>query len=88
MRRCLLLPLVLCLALIAGACGAAQETPETAPGALPSSGTDDSSTSDGKKAAPPEEPAPDFSVTTFDGETFALGEQRGTPVVLNFWESW
>ena len=30
----------------------------------------------------------DFSVTTFDGETFTLSEHRGTPVVLNFWESW
>ena len=38
--------------------------------------------------AAPADPAPDFEVQTFDGETFALGEQRGTPVVLNFWESW
>ena len=37
---------------------------------------------------PPEDPAPDFSVETFDGQTFSLAEQRGTPVVLNFWESW
>jgi cytochrome oxidase Cu insertion factor (SCO1/SenC/PrrC family) len=33
-------------------------------------------------------PAPDFSFETFEGETFSLAEQRGTPVVLNFWESW
>ncbi len=32
--------------------------------------------------------APDFTITTFDGNTFNLREQRGTPVVLNFWESW
>jgi len=32
--------------------------------------------------------APDFSFETFEGETFSLAEQRGTPVVLNFWESW
>ena len=31
---------------------------------------------------------PDFSFETFEGETFSLAEQRGTPVVLNFWESW
>jgi cytochrome oxidase Cu insertion factor (SCO1/SenC/PrrC family) len=31
---------------------------------------------------------PEFTVETFDGERFALGEQRGTPVVINFWESW
>ena len=33
-------------------------------------------------------PAPDFTVQTFDGHSFTLSEQRGTPVVLNFWESW
>ncbi|MPZ91826.1 MAG: redoxin domain-containing protein [Actinobacteria bacterium] len=32
--------------------------------------------------------APDFSFETFEGETFSLAELRGTPVVLNFWESW
>jgi AhpC/TSA family len=32
--------------------------------------------------------AADFSFETFEGETFSLAEQRGTPVVLNFWESW
>jgi cytochrome oxidase Cu insertion factor (SCO1/SenC/PrrC family) len=32
--------------------------------------------------------APDFSFETFKGDTFSLAEQRGTPVVLNFWESW
>jgi cytochrome oxidase Cu insertion factor (SCO1/SenC/PrrC family) len=32
--------------------------------------------------------APDFTVETFDGETFTLSEHRGTPVVINFWESW
>jgi cytochrome oxidase Cu insertion factor (SCO1/SenC/PrrC family) len=34
------------------------------------------------------EAAPDFTVQTFDGHPFTLSEQRGTPVVLNFWESW
>ena len=37
---------------------------------------------------PPANPAPDFTVTTFDGNHFSLSEQRGSPVVLNFWESW
>ena len=41
-----------------------------------------------KGGAPVENPAPEFTVETFDGDTFALGEQLGTPVVLNFWESW
>jgi cytochrome c biogenesis protein CcmG, thiol:disulfide interchange protein DsbE len=33
-------------------------------------------------------PAPDFTITTFDGETFTLSEQRGSIVVINFWGSW
>lgn len=32
--------------------------------------------------------APEFSVKTFDGDRFTLAEHRGTPVVINFWESW
>lgn len=43
---------------------------------------------DDKPEAPVEDPAPGFEVTTFSGDEFALGEQKGTPVVLNFWESW
>lgn len=34
------------------------------------------------------DPAPPFEVETFDGTTFAVREEVGTPVVLNFWESW
>ncbi len=33
-------------------------------------------------------PAPDFTLTTFDGEEFRLSEQRGKVVVINFWASW
>lgn len=33
-------------------------------------------------------PAPDFTLTTFDGEQFRLSEQRGKIVVINFWASW
>ncbi len=32
--------------------------------------------------------APDFTLTTFDGETYTLSELRGKPVVVNFWASW
>ena len=46
----------------------------------------------GKTSAPRERCsancAPDFSVTTFTGERFALAEHHGKVVVLNFWESW
>lgn len=32
--------------------------------------------------------APDFTLTTFDGQTYTLSELRGRPVVINFWASW
>lgn len=34
------------------------------------------------------EPAPDFSLQLFDGGRFALGENRGKVVVINFFASW
>lgn len=40
------------------------------------------------RGQPTNGPAPDFAVTTFDGELFSLAEQRGSVVVLNFWGSW
>jgi peroxiredoxin len=32
--------------------------------------------------------APDFTLTTLEGENFNLGAQRGNPVILNLWASW
>ncbi len=32
--------------------------------------------------------APDFTFTTFDGETISLADLQGQGVVLNFWASW
>jgi cytochrome c biogenesis protein CcmG/thiol:disulfide interchange protein DsbE len=34
------------------------------------------------------EPAPDFTVTTFDGRTITLLDLKGEVVVLNFWATW
>ncbi len=32
--------------------------------------------------------APDFSLTSFDGEDFTLFDHRGKVIVINFWASW
>ncbi|MBI2866695.1 MAG: TlpA family protein disulfide reductase [Chloroflexi bacterium] len=34
------------------------------------------------------QPAPDFTITTFDGQQLTLSQYRGQPVVVNFWASW
>lgn len=41
-----------------------------------------------QQGQPTSGPAPDFTVTTFDGETIRLSDLRGRPVVVNFWASW
>ncbi len=33
-------------------------------------------------------PAPDFTLTTFDGQQVTLSDLEGKPVVVNFWASW
>jgi cytochrome c biogenesis protein CcmG/thiol:disulfide interchange protein DsbE len=37
---------------------------------------------------PRQGPAPDFTLTTFDGQMIHLAELRGQVVVVNFWASW
>jgi cytochrome oxidase Cu insertion factor (SCO1/SenC/PrrC family) len=65
------------------ACGGPETSPEAQPRSkAPRTGNDKSSDARSKDLAP------EFSVQTFDGDTFRLSDHRGTPVVLNFWESW
>jgi cytochrome c biogenesis protein CcmG/thiol:disulfide interchange protein DsbE len=33
-------------------------------------------------------PAPDFTITTYDGQEYRLSELRGKVVIVNFWASW
>ncbi len=34
------------------------------------------------------QPAPDFTLTTFKGNTISLAGLKGKPIVINFWASW
>jgi cytochrome c biogenesis protein CcmG/thiol:disulfide interchange protein DsbE len=34
------------------------------------------------------QPVPNFTLTTFDGQTYTLEDLRGKVVVINFWASW
>lgn len=34
------------------------------------------------------QPAPDFTLTSFEGEEFTLSKMRGKVVLVNFWASW
>lgn len=40
------------------------------------------------QSQPTSGPAPNFSFTTFDNQTFRLSDLRGKVVVMNFWASW
>ncbi|MGH2777645.1 MAG: TlpA family protein disulfide reductase [Actinomycetota bacterium] len=66
---------------VLASCGGPATTTETDAQSAPASSPSEGGSGTGI-------PAPDFSFETFEGESFSLAEQRGTPVVLNFWESW
>jgi peroxiredoxin len=42
----------------------------------------------GRSALRVDAPAPDFTLSTFDGQTVSLSALRGKRVLLNFWASW
>lgn len=88
MRRLLTVSTLVVLAMLVGACteNPTRSTPE---GNTETNSNGDTGTPpDAGGGADSANEAPDFSFETFEGETFSLEEQRGTPVVLNFWESW
>jgi len=76
------------VALVVGGCtdGATRSTPERS--TEENSDGDSGTSPDAEAGAGRANEAPDFSFETFEGESFSLAEQLGTPVVLNFWESW
>lgn len=41
-----------------------------------------------QQTQPTQGAAPDFAITTFDGQDLSLNDLRGQIVVLNFWASW
>lgn len=92
------------LALVIGAsvatigCASTEEAPTTSsaggssitgtPIADANPGNEDKGTKDPGSSKAPYTDKYNFKATTFDGETFELAVHKGTPVVINFWESW
>jgi peroxiredoxin len=56
----------------------------TQPANLPTLSSSSASTSRLRVGAP----APDFTLSTFDGQTVSLSALRGKRVLINFWASW
>lgn len=67
---------LLLIALLAAGCGSEPAAPDEAQ-APPDTAS-----------APEPALAPDFTLTSLDGEPFTLSEHRGEVVVLNFWATW
>ena len=86
----ILLSLFVVLAL--ASCSSAPESPDreaaASTTAAPGAGTTRPEKPDKEAPARADDAVPDFAVTTFDGEEFRLSDHVGTPVVLNFFESW
>jgi hypothetical protein len=74
-------------AILLTACGGASAPPsasERTPATQPASASP-GETSGKARAA---DAAPEFAVTTFEGDRFTLADHMGMPVVINFFDSW
>ena len=80
------------LALAAAACaeegGGSPLQVEDRDSPAPATGGDDGKPAAGSGGGSGKDTGHDFTVETFDGQTFTMSDHRGKPVVLNFWESW
>ena len=61
-------------------------TPADPPASVPSGGERNEKESPGPECR--SDCAPDFTVTSFEGERFVLADHFGKVVVINFFESW
>lgn len=81
---------VLAAGLLAGACAAPGEgsgqvrSPDPAPETSAAGGGNEP----GGNGTGAYDDTYNFVATTFEGERFELAAHKGTPVVINFWESW
>jgi cytochrome c biogenesis protein CcmG/thiol:disulfide interchange protein DsbE len=88
----IIVPLIL-LALFGAACageggGSPLRVEDRDTGAPASGGGDENKPAAGSGKDDGKDTGHDFTVETFDGKTFTMSDHRGSPVVLNFWESW
>ena len=80
MRATVRLSVAVALAMLALAC--------TGPQSEQAARSGDSASADAEQPSAGDGEVLDFSVTSFTGKDFTLSTQRGSPVVLNFFESW
>lgn len=76
---------LLCLSIVVGLTGCGSDSKTSSPDSAPKASTAARSGPDYKKNPVP---APSVTMTTLDGDTIRLDEQRGKVVLVNFWATW